>query len=69
MSLIVNTRSRKDEKFVADLLQKLGYLAKPISIDELEDLAFGSILKKNNPKDVMEVNEAKAYYSKLTKRK
>ncbi len=69
MSLIVNTRNRKDEKFVAVLLEKLGYNATSVNVDELEDIAFGSILKKNNPKDVLEVNEAKAYYAKLRKRK
>jgi hypothetical protein len=35
----------------------------------LENIAFGAIMKKNAPKEVLSVNEAKAYYSKLKKRK
>lgn len=69
MSLIVNTRNRKDEKFVAELLQKLGYKATSVDVDGLEDIAYASIMKKNNPKDVLTANEAKAYYAKLKKRK
>lgn len=38
-------------------------------LDELENFAFTLILKKNNPNDVLNTNEAKAYYSKLKKRK
>ncbi|CAN5897823.1 hypothetical protein BH11BAC7_BH11BAC7_31000 [soil metagenome] len=69
MSLLVNVKSRKDEKFLAELLEKLGYKAKPVSVDEIEDIEYASILKQNNPKDVLAVSEAKAYYSKLKKRK
>ena len=69
MSLIVNTKNRKDEKFVGELLHKLGFISKSVEIDELEDIAYASIMKKNKSKDVLTFNEAKAHYSKLKKRK
>jgi hypothetical protein len=34
MLLLVNIKSRKDEKFVAELLNKLGFSSKPVEIDE-----------------------------------
>ncbi|MDQ3111632.1 MAG: hypothetical protein M3R17_17220 [Bacteroidota bacterium] len=69
MSLLVNIKNRKDEKFVAELLGKLGFSSKSVEIDELENIAFGAVMKKNNPKELLAVNEAKADYSKLKKRK
>lgn len=65
MALIVNILNTKEEKFVALLLKKLGYETTLVAI---EKDVFGSILKKNNPKAVLEINRAKAYYTKLKKR-
>jgi hypothetical protein len=69
MSLLVNIKNRKDEKFVAQLLNKLGFQSKSVDSDELENIAFGAVLKKNNPEEVLSVAEAKTVYSKLKKRK
>jgi hypothetical protein len=69
MSLIINTKNRKDEKFVVELLHKLGFKATSVDIDELEDIAYAAIMRKNNSKDVLTFNEAKAHYSKLKKKK
>ncbi len=68
MSLIVKTSNRKDEKFLAELLSKLGYKSKSVDIDELEDLSFGYIMKKNDEKDLLTFEEAKTQYSKMKKR-
>jgi len=69
MSLIVKTQSRKDEKFLAELLNKLGFKSRAIDVEELEDLGFGYLMKKNDDKDAFTVQEAKARYAKMKKRK
>lgn len=69
MALLVRIDNKKDEKFLAELLGKLGYAATSVDADELEDLAFGKLMKQNSKKDVLMFHEAQAVYKKTPKRK
>lgn len=69
MALLVRVDNKKDEKFLAELLSKLGYSTSAVDPDELEDITFGKLMKQNSRKDVLTFNEAQAAYKKMPKRK
>ncbi len=69
MGLLVKIDNKRDEKFVAELLCKLGFMAKSVDIDEIEDFAFAAVMKKNNRKDILSLSEAKVAYKKASRRK
>lgn len=69
MALLVKIDNKKYEKFVAELLNKLGYAATSLNADDVEDISLGKLMKQNSKKDVLMFNEAQAAYKKMSKRK
>lgn len=69
MALLVKIDNKKEEKFVAELLTKLGYAATSLDTNEMEDIAFGKIMKQNSRKDILTFQEAQLAYKKMPKRK
>ncbi len=44
--LIIRSRSKENLKLLSSLAKKLGEDVKPISMDEMEDLYLGQLMKK-----------------------
>jgi len=69
LALLVKTNNKHDEKFVSELLTRLGFSFKTVDEEVMEDLAFGAILKKNSRKGVVSLSKAKRVYKSLTRKK
>ena len=64
-TLLLQSKSKKDMKMLADLAQKIGLRAKFISKIEMEDIGMANAMKKGRTGEY--VNTA-AYLKKLTKK-
>jgi hypothetical protein len=65
MALLVKIPNKKDEKYVAELLKRLGFAAEFIDADTLEDIALGAIIKKNTKKGLLSLEQARILFEKL----
>ena len=45
-AIVIKTKSKREEKFLSDLLDKLGISSGTISEEEMEDLAFSRMMKE-----------------------
>jgi hypothetical protein len=56
-SIVINPKSSKELKFIAELLQKLGVKSKVISDEDTEDLGLSLLMKDVDRSDLVSEDE------------